>query len=96
MDRWPELPPELVLVGQRLVLDRLGPDLRYSAASTTLGTETCSSLKGTRLFIEFPPTHFLLDPASLDELTEAANCLLNAFAITNNKLYHATLAVCQV
>ena len=44
---------------------------------TTLGSQACATLRFAGLFVEFPAPHFLLDTASLDELSEAANCFLN-------------------
>jgi len=58
------------------------------AASAALGAETRAALDFAGLFVELADPHFILDAASLDELTEAADGLLSRFFIAQRQFNH--------
>lgn len=51
------------------------------AAGTALGTQTGAALDLAGLFVEFANPHFLLDPASLDQLAKASDGFLGRFLV---------------
>ena len=53
------------------------------------GAEAGATLGLAGLLEELPATHLLLDAAALDQFTEAADRLLNAFAFANRQFDHA-------
>ena len=58
------------------------------AAGAALGAQTGPTLRFTRLLIELAHSHFFLDPASLDQFTEAADGLLGRFSVSKRKFDH--------
>ena len=54
-----------------------------------LSAEAGATLGLAGLLEELPTPHLLFDAAALDQFTEAANRLLNAFAFANRQFDHA-------
>jgi hypothetical protein len=57
------------------------------------GPQPCPALDLAGLFIEFAATHFFLDAASFDNLSESANCLLDGFFFPNLQFNHTVSVV---
>jgi len=52
-------------------------------AFPTLGTKSCATFGFAWFLVVFSATHFLFDPASLHQLAETANSLLDRLAVPN-------------
>ena len=59
-----------------------------NATGAALRTQTGSATDLARLLVVFLTTHFFLDAATLDQLSEATDGLLNRFTITHVQLDH--------
>jgi hypothetical protein len=59
------------------------------AAGAALGAKTGAALGFAGLFVELAYPHFFLDPASLDQLAEAADGLLGRFFVSQRQLNHS-------
>jgi hypothetical protein len=58
------------------------------AAGAALGTQAGAASGFAWLFVILAPSHLFLDAASLDQFSEAADCLLDRLAIPNVQLDH--------
>jgi len=56
-----------------------------------LSPQASSAFRLTGLFEELSPPHLFLDTAPFNQFPEAADCLLDAFAITNRQFDHEDL-----
>ena len=55
---------------------------------TANSSQASAAFDITRLFVELPTSHFPLQATSFNELTEAADCLLNRFAVAKTHDNH--------
>src|SRR4051812_11311019 len=62
--------------------------LEHSSAATPCSPQSGAASSFARLFVVFAPAHFFLDSAALDELAEATDRFLNAFAVAHVQLDH--------
>jgi hypothetical protein len=73
---------------QRLRTDELVRRKEFIAAGAALSSQAGAALDFAGLLVELANPHLFLDPASLDELSEAANGLLGRFFVTQCQLNH--------
>lgn len=64
-----------------MLIQKSASTLRVIAKTTgtTFRAQTDPTINLARLLVEFATTHFLLNAATLDELTETTNGVLNGF-----------------
>jgi hypothetical protein len=55
---------------------------------TTFGSQTSTTFGLAWLFVKLATSHFSFQATSLNELAEAADCLLNRFAVANTHDNH--------
>jgi hypothetical protein len=55
---------------------------------TTFSSQACTTFDLTWLFVILPTPHFLLEATSFNKLAEAADRLLNRFAVANTHYNH--------
>jgi hypothetical protein len=62
----------------------------HGRATATRGPQSGTTAGLARLLIIFPPTHFLLDAASLNQFAKPADRLLNGLAVPDVQLNHTS------
>src|SRR5690349_18180299 len=62
----------------------------HARAATPCSPQSGPASSFARLFVVFAPAHFFLDSAALNELAEATDRFLNAFAVPHVQLNHTS------